>query len=84
MINGSQLIRMPSMLLRRLKAGKLSPISVSPLLAEPAKVDQIVLIPDHQVDSVGALIAQNLIQHNFQLAVFQGLFSCELKMYSVL
>jgi hypothetical protein len=60
------------MLLRRLKAGKLSPISISPQLAEPEKIGQIVLIPDQQVDSVGALIARNLVQHHFQLAVLQG------------
>ncbi|KAI6175731.1 Protein-tyrosine-phosphatase [Aphelenchoides bicaudatus] len=72
-INNSQLIRMPSMLLRRLKSGKLAPISICPLLAEPQKIAKIVLIPDQHEDSnsVGSLIAQNLLQHHFQLAVFQ-------------
>lgn len=74
MINAAQLIRMPTMLMRRLKSGKLGPTSISPLLSEPQKVQKVVLIPDNLEDpnSIAVLIIQTLIQNQFQLALFQG------------
>lgn len=62
------------MLLRRLKSGKLTPTSISPLLTDSQKVGQVVLVPDNLEDpnSVALLIAQTLLQYQFQLGLFQG------------
>jgi hypothetical protein len=68
------------MLMRRLKSGKLAPVSISPLLTDAQKVGLVVLIPNQSdgPNSVAMLIAQTLLQHQFQLALFQGLLFWEI------